>query len=571
MMSHSLPETADDFKYWDWSQIEPYYQELVSHRLTANSLHSWLADWTRVADLVSEARWSLYIDMTLDTTDETAGQRYVAFFENIYPPAQEAEQKLKQKLLDSGLEPDGFDIPLRSMRAEAALFREENLPLIAEEHRFSSQYEKIFGSQTVEWEGKEVTIPQLAPVYLNPDRDIRERAWRLAQARILADREAISENWCRLMDVRGKLSTNAGLPDYRAYRWQQMKRLDYTPEDCATFRNAIEQVVVPAAQRAYERRQEQLGVDTLRPWDLNVDPLGRPPLHPYQTAEELEDKTGNIFQRIDPQLANHYELMRREGLLDLENRKGKAPGAYCTALDARKKPFIFMNAVGLHDDVMTLIHEAGHAFHALESAHLPYYQQRGMTAIREEVAEVASTVMELLASPCLTKNKGGFYSKEDAARARIEHLESLLLFLPYMAVVDGFQHWVYTHHDQASSPANCDVAWTELWQRFMIGVDYSELEDIMTTGWQRKVHIHTDPFYYVDYGFAQIGALQIWCNSLDDQAGAVARYRHVLSLGGTVNTPDFYSAAGAKFEFGVSTLRDMVDLIEKTIEELNTT
>jgi oligoendopeptidase F len=354
------------------------------------------------------------------------------------------------------------------------------------------------------------------------------------------------------------------LADYRAYRWTELHRFDYTPEDCFQLHAAIEAVAVPAARQLYEKRSQRLGVDSLRPWDLEVDPLGRAPLRPFQRTNELVEKGDAIFHRIDPQLAASFEIMHREDLLDLESRKGKAPGAYCTAYLAAGRSFIFMNAVGIHDDVMTLVHESGHAFNNFESGHLLFHHLE--TPL--EFAEVASMSMEYLSAPYLASEDGGFYSPEDAARARVEHLDAALRFWPYMAVVDSFQHWVYTHHQAASNPANCDEKWVELWERYMPGVDWSSLEDERRTGWQRKIHIHTDPLYYVEYGLAQLGAMQVWRNALQDQTGAVAAYRRALALGGSATIPDLYAAAGVKFAFDARTLGEVVDLAMRTIETL---
>ena len=552
---------------WSWPEIEPYFQDLAGRELSAQNVHEWLLDWTRLNERLHETLQRLYVAITVDTTDREAQQRYEYFLDEIFPPSQAADQKLKEKLLASGLEPAGFEVPLRDLRAEINLFREVNLPLLAREMKLSAEYDKIIGAQTVEWEGREATILQLQPVYQDLDRDRRERAWRLAAARQLADREVINRLWTKLMDLRRQLSDNAGLPDYRAYRWQQLLRFDYTPQDCELFQQAIEKVVVPAARRSYERRRHRLGVDKLRPWDLDVDPLGRPPLRPFQDAGELESKSAAIFHQVDPQLGAYFEIMRREGLLDLENRKGKAPGGYCTDFPAARRPFIFMNAVGIHEDVQTLLHEGGHAFHVFETRNLPFYHQ---LRVGMEFAEVASMGMEFLASPYLIEQAGGFYSKTESARARIEHLDSSLRFWPYMAVVDAFQHWVYMHHQAATDPANCDARWAELWERFMIGQDWDELEEEKVTGWQRKLHILQTPFYYIEYGLAQLGAVQVWRNALADQASAVSAYRKALSLGGTVTLPQLFATAGAKFAFDPGTVQQAVDLIEKNIAELET-
>jgi len=273
-----------------------------------------------------------------------------------------------------------------------------------------------------------------------------------------------------------------------------------------------------------------------------------------------------IFQNVSPRLAEHFVTMRQEKLLDLENRKGKAPGGFCAVFDTKRQPFIFQNAVGIHGDVQTILHESGHAFHVFESASLPYYQQLNAPM---EFNEVASMAIELIAAPYLVEHRGGFYSEADAARARVEYLERNILFWPYMAVVDAFQHWVYLNPKDAMKPIKCDQYWSQLWDRFMKGVDWQDLEDAKTTGWHRKSHIHTDPFYYVEYGLAQLGAVQVWANSIKDQTEAVACYRKALALGGTVTLPELFTTAGARFAFDAETLCEAVDLIEEKIFELS--
>ncbi len=560
----SLPRTAQEFMGWEWPEIEPHFQALESRPLTAESIEAWLADWSRLSKLLDEARERLWVATTVDTNDQQGEDRFLRFLQTTHERAEAADFRLKQKLLDSGYAPDGFETTLRNIHAKVELFREENLPLLTEQEQLHTEYRKIRGGQTVLWEGEQYTIPQLYPVYQNTDRSVRERAWRLGSERQLEDRQAINDLWRRYMDLRKRIARNAGLPDFRAYRWKQMLRFDYTPADCATFHDAIEEMVVPAAARIYEKHRQQLGIESVRPWDTDVDPLNRPPLRPFGDVGELVGKVGNIFRRIDPQLAGYYETMVRDELLDLDNRAGKAPGAYCTHYVADQQAFIFQNAVGIHDDVQTLIHEAGHAFHNYERFRLPYYPQLEITM---EIAEVASMSMELLAAPYLD-GETGFYSAKDAARARIEHLEGIIRFWPYMAVVDAFQHWVYENVEAASDPANCDAAWANLWGRFMVGQDWSGLDDDVMTGWQRKLHIFEVPFYYVDYGMAQVGALQVWRNSLTDLTKAVADYRKALALGGTKPLPELFATAGAKFAFDAETLGELVGLIEGTIEGL---
>lgn len=565
-MMASLPEDATEMMSWSWVNIAPYYDNLAAWTLSADRIADFLADWTRLSERVGEVHARLRVATTRNTADEDAQHRYHAFLDDIYPAVQRAEQRLREKLLASGYEPPGFEVPLRKMRTTAALFREANLPLQTVEQKLALEYEKIIGAQTVQWEGQEITITRLRPVFHHSDQTTRERAWRLATDRQLADRPALNALWQQLLHLRQQMAANAGFDDYLAFKWQQLHRFDYTPDDCTRFHRAIEEVAGPAATRLYEGRRRSLGVETLRPWDLDVDPLGRPPLRPFRESADLVAKAAAIFHRVDPQLGAYFETMVREDLLDLDNRKHKAPGGYNVSFPAARRPFIFMNAVGVHRDVQTLLHESGHAFHVFERSHLPYFQQRQVGA---EFSEVASMAMELLAAPYLSTAHGGFYAEADAVRARVEHLRESVLFWPYMAVVDAFQHWAYTNPAASTDPDNCDAHWGALCKRFMPGVDWSGLEQALITGWQRKQHIYTYPLYYVEYGLALLGSVHIWGNALRDQAAAVERYRRALALGGTVSLPELYETAGARFALDAGTLRTAVTLMEETIAALN--
>jgi len=558
----SLPSSAAGILDWPWPQFEPFYADLSARTITRAKVGTFLADWTRITELVDEIYNRLYVATTVNTADKSAHDRLTRFLDSVFPQVQQAEQVLKSKLLASKVELPDFALSLLRMKAEAALFRDTNLPLLVQEQKFNTAYERIIGAQTVDWEGRELTPTQLRMVLFEANRGRREAAWRRTLARQLADRENINRLWQQMLKLRFQLARNAGLTNYRDYRWQQMLRFDYTPGNCRTFQQAIERAAVPAARRIYERRRQRLGVETLRPWDLEVDPLNRPPLRPFTKIEELRDGTLKIARNVSPAFGECLATMAREGLLDLENRKNKAPGAYCTGYQAAKRPFVFQNAVGTAEDIRTLLHEGGHAFHAFETAKLPYIQQRGVGL---EFAEVASMGMELLALPWMGKEKGGFFAGEDLARTRTEQLEKLILFWPYMAVVDSFQHWVYENPDAALEPAICDRIWGEHWQRFMPGVDWSGLEAEMMTGWHRKQHIHTAPFYYVEYGLAQLGAVQVWANALKDQEQAVRRYHESLKLGGTRSLPDLYATAGAEFAFDAQTLGKAVELIEQQL------
>lgn len=564
-MFSSLPRSYELMKDWSWAEYEPFVKELLARELKETNVQLFLKDWTLLTDAIGEVLQRLAVSNSQDTTNKIVEGKFFAFLENILPKAEEADQNLKRKLLDSGLKPDGFEIPLRNMRAEAELFRESNLSLFVEERKLGSEYDKVIGSQTIVWQGNELTLQQIRPIYQDPDRAKREQAWRRASARQKADRETLNAMWRQFLDLRVHIAKNAGFDNYRDFRWKQWLRFDYTPQDCINFSAAIAKVVVPAASRIYERRRQRLGLEVLRPWDLDVDTSGMPPLEPYQTITELEAKANAIFDHVDARLGEYFGTMEREKLLDLDNRKGKAPGGFCTSFPMIKRPFIFMNAVGLHDDVQTLLHESGHAFHVFETAHLPYSQQ---LSVGMEFAEVASMSMELLASPYMSTKFGGYYSEPDAARALTEHLEQLILFWPYMSVVDSFQHWVYQNVEEAADGDHCDRVWAELWDRFIPGVDWSGLETDKADGWRRKLHIFQAPFYYVEYGLAQLGAVQVWRNALKNQSDAVHQYRKALSLGGTVPLPKLYEIAGAKFTVDEQVLTEAVGLVETKIEEM---
>ena len=571
-MFKNLPQNINDFRDWTWDDIQPYADDLVNRPLAAETIGAWLADWSQITSLIAETFSRLEIRTTTHTNDHAGRERFKQYSEDIMPNVRKVEQQLIEKLLASGLEPDQFELPLKKMRIDAEIFRSENLPLQTEIEKLGIELSKIAGSRVVEWDGEELTMQQAMAKLTNPDRAIRERAWKVTSARAQQDREQIDTIWVKLLDLRTQMARNAGFDDYRAYRWQQLKRFAYTPDDCKTFHAAIEEVVVPAASRINAKRKALLDVDTLRVWDafwfFRVDTSDDPPLKPFESIDELNDKTEAIFTQVDPELGGYYRIMRDEGLLDLESRKHKAGGAYMEEFPTTGRPYIFSNAVGIHNDVTTLLHEGGHAFHAFETAHLPYYHLFSLGNIPMEFVEVGSMAMELLAAPYLTTDHGGFYTEAEAARARIEHLESIIAFWPYMTVVDAFQHWIYENPAAAHDTDHCDAVWSDLHQRYLPDLDWSGIEDTLAFFWRQQGHITQSPFYYVEYGLAQLVAVQVWANALTGQGQAVKDYRRSLSLGATATLPELFAAAGAKFAFDADTLREFVGLIERTTDEL---
>lgn len=561
-----LPNTLAEFDHQNWSAYAPYFEDLQARPLTPANYRQWLEEWSHLTRLLREAMAVTSIAKSLDTTDEEKEAAFLHMVSQVLPQAQMAEQQLNLRLLAYDPPDEDLRLVLRQVRDAVELFREANVPIRTTLHRLGNEYDKITGRLSADWEGERKNLNQLGLFQHDPDRAVRQRAWQTAMDLWAGARDGLNQLYVDMLGWRVQVAENAGLPDYRAYAFRERGRFDYTPEDCLTFHAAIEEAVVPAARRILERRRQRLGLTTLRPWDEDVEATATP-LRPYQGQSQLIQHSQAIFNHVDPELGDYFSLMVQDGLLDLDTRPGKALGGYCTTLPIRRRPFIFMNGVGVHRDVQTMLHEAGHAFHSFEAMRrqpLIWQVQSPM-----EFNEVASMAMELLGSPYLSRDFGGFYSPAEAARARIQHLEKIILFLPYMAVVDGFQHWVYTHAVEAADPEMLDAQWDALWGRFMTVTDYSGLDAVRRSGWHRKQHIFRAPFYYVEYGMAQVGALQVWRNSLRDQAEAVASYRRALQLGATRTLPELYATAGAEFRFDAALLRELVSLAEDTIADLH--
>jgi oligoendopeptidase F len=565
LMFDKIPQDPQTLMAWQWDDYKPYFEDVVAREVNADNIDQWLRDWSTISSALWEAFSRINVATTVDTNDEEAEALKKNFMATIFPEYQKNNFMLNKKLVDSGIVPDGMEIPLRDVRASMQIFREENLPLMTEMSDLATQYNRISGAQTVEWEGEEKTLAQMRPIFKEQDRGKRKDAWMAMQERMRQDRDAMNDIWRQYMDIRKQVASNAGLNDYREYAWLDRNRHDYTPEDALQFCDAIAEVVVPVVAELNAKRKAQLGVDKLRPWDLDVDPLGRDPLTPFVEISDFEDKTVDIFQKVDPELGDYFKTMRDERLLDLGNRKGKAPGGYCTTFPVSKRPFIFMNAVGSDSDVRVLLHEAGHAFHAFSTTDMTYIQQRRAPM---EFNEVASMAMELLAMPYISA-EGGYYTDAEGARSRMDHLEGILRFWPYMAIVVAFQHWIYSNHETATDPEACDAKWLELWNKYMVGIDISDIEDFVKNRWRRQLHIFRVPFYYIEYGVAQLGAVQVWARALENPQVALSDYRKALKLGGTVTLPQLYEASGVKLAFDAETLGEAVALLKSTLDKLD--
>ncbi|MFT5196115.1 MAG: oligoendopeptidase F [Cellvibrionaceae bacterium] len=572
-MSHSTKQILEAGLTDKWESYEPVFSELLKRLLTEQSIPEWLSDWSDISRIFEEAYTQTYIDSTLDTSDEDIRKRYLSMVENLIPKMTRAEQDLKMRLLESGYHRDGIHLMLRDMQNEADLFREENIHLATEITKLTNQYDRITGGVTINWGGERLNMSQISIYLQDQDRAVRERAWNAMKDGWLEIRGQLNTIYLKLLKLRKQKATNAGFDSYLDFRFREMGRFDYTPADCTSFHQAIAEAVVPVTGTILEKIKVGRKLDDIRPWDwlpergTIVQAEDMPPLKPYQTEDELIQGGINIFNRLDAQLGRHFADMAEHNLLDLESRAGKAMGGYCTRLAQQRKAFIFMNGIGSHDTVQTLLHEAGHAFHDYEG-HQPLTWQEQAPL---EFCEVASMSMEKLAAPYLEKSAGGFYNEKDAARAFLEHLRTEMLFLPYMATVDAFQHWVYAY-DESEGELTADMLdnkWLEMEERFLGAINYGADTEFRKAGWHRKLHIFQIPFYYIEYGMAQVGAMQVWRNSLDQGAEkALADYKTALGYGATKTLPELFEAAGAEFRFDVPMLSGIAEMVQAKIAEL---
>ncbi len=556
-----VPANAD---MGDWSQIEPLFDALDARAIeSVEQFEQWILDSSELAACLSEEYNKRYVAMTCQTDDPLREKAYLHFVEEIQPRCKPRWDRLNKRYVASPVRREmsrpRYEVYDRSTVTAVELFREENIPLQTEDAKLDQQYQKICGAMTVEYEGREHTLQQMARYQQEPDRRVRQETWELSARRRLADRQAIDDIFDRMIGLRERIARNAGLANFRDYQFKAYERFDYTPEDCFAFHDSIERVVMPAYREIQEERRRLLGVEPLRPWDLSVDPKGRPPLRPFEKVSELSDKCRKIFGRIDPVLGGQFDAMVKAGWLDLESRKGKAPGGYQATYDESRHPFIFMNAVGLHRDVETLLHEGGHAFHCLACRDEPLLAYRHTSM---EMAEVASMGMELLASDHLAE----FYQGDDLVRARREQLEGVIGTFPWIAIIDAFQHWLYLHPSHSREQRT--ASWLELLRRFGGIEDWTGYEAMHESLWQRQLHLFGVPFYYIEYGIAQIGALQLWRNAREDKAKALRQYREALAIGGARPLPELWAAGGLNFDFSESTLRPLVEMVMDDLRKL---
>ncbi|MCW5768508.1 MAG: M3 family oligoendopeptidase [Phycisphaeraceae bacterium] len=563
----------------DLSQVLPLIEDLLNRPIDSEeAFDRWLLDRSELDAALSEAAANLYISMTCDTADTAKADAYTRYIETVPPAIKPLAFRLDQRhvaLVERfpRIDParaSRYAVLDRDTRAEVEIFREANVPIQTELEKLAQQYQTTIGAMTVVFDGQERTLPQMGVYQESTDRSVRESAWRTVAARRLIDADTIDSIYDQQVALRHQMARNAGCASFTEYAFKAMRRFDYTPDHCLDFHAACEEVVVPLVDELDEQRASLLGLPALRPWDLAVDPRGRQPLRPFNGGRELVAKSVACFHSLDPRLAEMLsslgdgsEARGSEGgaNFDLDSRKGKAPGGYQYNRDRSRIPFIFMNAAGLQRDAETMLHEAGHAFHSLLSRDEPLMRYREAPI---EFAEVASMSMELLTQP----HWGAFYPDEESrARAVRQHLQGVISILPWIATIDAFQHWVYANPSHSHDDRR--EAWLSLDDRFGRTISWAGLDETRATVWHRQPHPFSSPFYYIEYGIAQLGALQLWLHSIEKgPRDAVDAYIRAMSLGGSRPLPDLFAAAGLTFDFSPKTVTRLVERLARELEKL---
>ena len=559
----------DDFDASKWNNIEPYVNELLNRDLSCSGcLENLIGDTSNLAEHISETGALLYIGMTCDTESQEKRDSFMEFVENVRPKLSEFSDSLNKRIVGHqsvGDLPPRYDLMIKGMRNDIEIFRKENIPLGVEQTRLVTEAQTINGAMTVMFEGEEKTLPQMRGYMESNEREIRESAWKAVVDRRGIDSERLSEIFDELVTIRHQMAVNAGFGSYTDYMFRAMHRFDYSKEDCMEFHDSIEKVCMPLLHEINESRVSSLGLDRLRPWDVNEktgvgpDTEGRPPLRPFEDVEEMVSKLSVMFHGMSDVLGSMFDKLVEMDTLDLDTRKGKAPGGYQYYLEKSRVPFIFMNAAGLQGDLETMIHEAGHAFHSLYCGHLELIDERDYPI---EFAEVASMSMELLTQP----EWDIFYEGGDANRARRAHLEGVIFLLPWIATIDSFQHWVYAN-PQHSRDERRD-AWITIRERFGSQMDWSGADGFRDVSWQVQGHLYGAPFYYIEYGIAQLGSLQLWQTHRRDSDKALENYANAMTLGNTKSLPDLFSAADLNLGFSESHLSPLIDEIGIAMQEL---
>lgn len=552
LVRHYLPAAI---KVENWSDVETYFEELLNRSIVSPSeLRQWLLDRSELESFLQEDVAWRYIRMSCDTASESYKQSFHFFVSEIEPRMAPYSDKLNRKLLDSehvnGLKDPRVEIMVRSIRKQVEIFREENIPLFTELQKKEQEFSAITGAMTVEVEGQEMTLQQASNLLKSTERSIRKSAFEKISSRRLQDNEQLDKLFDELVSLRHRIAINAGFQNYRDYMFASLGRFDYGVKDCEHFHEAVATEVVPLLAELHNRRKTMLGLDALRPWDTQVPTSGRPAPKPFADGSDMMEKTIDCFSKIHPIASKSMELLRELNHIDLDSRKGKAPGGYNYPLYESGVPFIFMNSAGSVVDLTTIVHEGGHAIHSVLTRDLDYVPFRNVPS---EIAELASMSMELISM----EHWDRFFSNEqDLADARHEQLEQSVFALPWIAAIDQFQHWIYTNPEHTSQERK--NKWRSIYQTFSSPiVDFSGYEDVFDYTWQKQIHLFQYPFYYIEYGIAQLGAWAVWRNYVNQPEQTIQQYLQALRLGYTADLPTVYQTAGVRFDFSKDYVREL--------------
>ena len=555
-----------NFVVTDWISLEPFFKILLEKNIDTNAdLEQWLKDQSELEALVSEDACWRQIRMTCDTENKSLEEAFAFFCMEIQPKIQPYADALNKKLvahpLTANLDTEKYFTYLRSVKKSIELFREENIPLQAELAVIQQHYGTITGKMMVTVDGQEYTLQQATKFLESHDRNKREEVYRKIQDRRLEDTTALNDLYNQLIEKRNQEALNAGFKNYRDYRFKELGRFDYTKEDCYQFHDAVKLHVLPLVDIIYQKKKQKLGLDTLRPWDVDAEPAGTEPLHPFKTSDELINKSIECFTKLRPFFGDCLKKMNELKHLDLESRKGKAPGGYNCPLAESGAPFIFMNAAGQMHDVTTMVHEGGHAIHSFLAHPL---QLSGFKEYPMEIAEVASMSMELFS---MDEWETFFDNDADLLRAKEHQLERVITIFPWIAIIDKFQHWIY--ENPAHTNEERTAKWNEILKEFQDSViDYSGLENYRSNAWQRQLHLFEVPFYYIEYGIAQLGAIGMWMQYKQNPQQALDNYCSALSLGGTKTLPQLFETAGLKFDFSPDKIKVLMEFVKGEMDKI---
>jgi len=554
-----------DFEVTTWEKIEPFYQLLLARELeSVEDLEKLLKDRSELEALLEEDFAWRYIKMNCHTDEAELAERFTEFVEHIQPQLAVWSDKLNNKIIQNEffklLPADPYLTYKRSLESSVEIFREANVPLFTALEKTAQKFGALNGAMTIEFEGEELTMQAASQKLESPDRSEREKVFGLMVKRRLADKEALNAVLDELVKKRHQVALNAGFDNFRDYQFKALGRFDYTPEDCKVWHEAVKQHIVPLVKILQERRVQALGLESLRPWDFAVDFTADEPLKPFNGGAELLEKTKRCFERLDPEFRTFLETMESLGHFDLESRKGKAPGGFNYPLYEIGAPFIFMNAVGTQRDLETMVHEGGHAIHSFLSHNFDLNEFKSTPA---EVAELASMSMELISMETWDE----FYEPNELKRAQSKKIEDAIVTLLWVAIVDKFQHWLYENPHHTREERN--QSWMKINEEFGTGLeDYTDFEEALAHGWQKQMHIFEMPFYYIEYGFAQMGAISIWKNWQENPQKALAGYKNFMKLGYTKTIPEIYQTAGVKFDFSSAYVKELADFMQFELDRL---